>query len=79
MVPGSHFIECTCADNGDLTIALIAGAHSNAARERAAALSPVQVPQRLSRSRAVAAALRDDAGKKGFGSLPNRHKPWILS
>jgi hypothetical protein len=61
--PEGHFIECTGADRGDLTISLATGVHPNAARKRAAALAPVPVPQRLDRPHPVVAALRDDARK----------------
>ncbi|WP_335992220.1 hypothetical protein [Glycomyces sp. MUSA5-2] len=61
--PDGEFIECTGSGRGDLTIALVAGVHPNAARKRAAALTPVPVPQRLDRLHPVVAQLRDDAGK----------------
>jgi hypothetical protein len=75
--PEGHFIECTGADRGDLTISLAVGVHPNAARKRAAALAPVQVPQRLDRPHPVVAALRDD-DRKLVMPKPLRHRALLL-
>ncbi|MEU6248173.1 hypothetical protein [Glycomyces sp. NPDC047010] len=77
LVPEGEFIECTGSERGDLTIKLVAGAHPNAARKRAAALARVPVPQRLDRLHPVVARLRDDAGKL---AMPKqlRHRSLLL-
>ncbi|WP_335988362.1 hypothetical protein [Glycomyces sp. MUSA5-2] len=77
LFPDGQFIGCTGTERGDLTIALVAGAHPNAARKRAAKLAPVPVPQRLDRLHPVVARLRDDAGKLAM-SKPLRHRALLL-
>lgn len=77
LVLEGHYIECTGTDRGDLTIMLVTGVHPNAARKRAAALTPVPIPQRLDRLHPVVAQLRDDAGKL---AMPKqlRHRSLLL-
>ncbi len=77
LVPEGQFIECTGAGHDDLTIALVAGAHPNATRKRAAALTRVPVPQRLDHLHPVVAQLRASPGKL---AMPKqlRHRSLLL-